>query len=121
MSEPDLAVTGPIGPGAPLVVLLHGLGGSALDMTNPGASKWGAVMRDRTAAVAGPANLGIHLYPEVGVDHYEIDPPVTPLRSWRQALNEAGFPTLSYTQTGGSLAADVGQLILSRSRIGFGC
>jgi predicted esterase len=106
-----VTISDTIGPGVPLVVLLHGLGGTETDMTSPGSSTWGPVIRDRNAAVPGPADLGIQLLPEVGVHHFDIDPVATPLRSWRQAFNESGFPTVSYTQAGGPLAGNVAQLI----------
>jgi predicted esterase len=112
-----VTVSDPIGPGVPLVVLLHGLGGSELDMTNPAASRWGPVIRDRSAAVPGPADLGINLFPAAGVDHYDIDPVVPSPRSWRQAFNENGFPTVSYSQVGGPLAATVAQLIVVATEV----
>jgi predicted esterase len=113
----SVTVSDPIGPGVPLVVLLHGLGGSELDMTDPAASRWGPVIRDRNAAVPGPADLGINVFPVAGVDHYEIDPVAAPLRSWRQAFNENGFPTVSYSQVGGPLVAAVAQLIVVATEV----
>jgi hypothetical protein len=57
--------------------------------------------------------------PLVPVDGFAIDPPATTVRSWRQALNDAGFPTLVYSQIQprGALAPNVAQLSLIATEV----
>jgi predicted esterase len=105
-------VTEPLPAGVPLVVLLHGLGGNALHMTDPSSSPdLMPVIRNLNAPVGGATDRGIQFVPGIGAAGFEIDPTMT-VRGWRGALNAAGFPTLSYTQVspGGTLAPNLMQL-----------
>jgi putative serine esterase DUF676 len=107
-------VSGPLDPRIPLVVLLHGLSGDQAHMTDPlNAASLTGVTFNRSAQVSLLRDAGLHATPPwVPVDGFVIDPPVTTARSWRQALNDAGFPTLVYSQVQprGALAPNVAQL-----------
>jgi hypothetical protein len=109
-------ITGPLGPSVPLVVLLHGLGGDEMHMTDPvNGVQVGQVMFDRSAGFPVFRDGGWHAVPPViPADGFDIDPLLTSVTSWRQALNDAGLPTLSYLQAqpSGVLAPNVAQLIL---------
>ncbi len=78
-------------PDLPLVILLHGLLGSASNMTNPDHNY------NNMFAVPATVDRGWHWYPNAGVWSFEEDPLMT-VTSWRKALNTAGFPTLVYNQ-----------------------
>jgi hypothetical protein len=107
---PGGSIDGPLDQSLPLVVLLHGWGGSALDMTNPLVSR-GNVAYDRTATFPLYQDAGFSLTPPVlPVNGFFLDPPVTALTSWRTALLRAGFSTVSYSQSGTTIADDVTQL-----------
>lgn len=109
-------VSGPLDPRVPLVVLLHGIGGDETHMTDPlNGPGVGGVMFDRTAGFPALRDAGWHpTPPTIPVDGFDIDPLLTSATSWRQALNDAGFPTLSYSQVQprGPLAPNLAQLIL---------
>src|SRR5262249_17835351 len=71
--------------------------------------------------------------PIVPVARFYADPPLTTVTSWRKALNDAGFPTATYTQNGGTIGVSAAQLAafaagppstdpdLKGSRIAFVC
>jgi hypothetical protein len=97
----------------PVVILLHGLGGNSLDMTAPAspASSVAGLAFDRTATYALYKNEGFHFAPPIlPVANFYLDPGVTSLTSWRDALQSAGFCTVSYSQIKGSVAKAVTQL-----------
>jgi hypothetical protein len=99
-------------PSLPLVVLLHGFGGSILDMTAPLLSR-GGVAFDRTATFPLYRDEGVHPTPPfIPVSGVFADPPASSVTIWREALNRAGFATLAYTQISGSglIAPNVAQL-----------
>lgn len=97
-------------PTLPVVLLLHGLGGSELDMTDPLTAR-GSVAYDRTATFPLYQDAGFALTPPgLPVNGFFLDPLLSSLTSWRTALVGAGFSTISYTQTGGVIAGDVAQL-----------
>jgi hypothetical protein len=108
-------VTGPLDPAVPLVVLLHGVSGDEMHMTDPlNGMEVGGVMFDNSAAVAGLRDEGWHLFPAlVPIAGFDIDPVLTSVTSWSGALNGAGFPTLSYSQVQprGPLGPNLAQLI----------
>jgi hypothetical protein len=105
-----VSVDGPLDSSLPLVVLLHGLGGSSQDMTDPLAA-YGSVAFDRTATFPLYEDAGFSLTPPIlPVNGFFLDPPVAALTSWRTALLRAGFSTVSYTQSGPTIAPNVTQL-----------
>lgn len=96
--------------GLPLVVLLHGLGGSAADMTDP-LSAYGGVAFNRAATFPPYRDEGLSLTPPtVPVARFFADPPAIGVTSWRKALVAAGFATATYTQNGGTIGASAAQL-----------
>ena len=110
----SVEVTGPLDPRVPLVVLLHGLSGNLRHMTGPlNAPDVGGMMFNRVAPVTVLRDAGLHPTPPVvPVNGFDTDPLLTSARSWREALNGAGFPTLAYSQVQprGTLAPNVAQL-----------
>ena len=106
----DGDVGGVLDPSMPLVVLLHGLGGTAFDMTAPLTFRGGIAFNQ---AVAYPPyrDEGFQVFPPpLPVARFYADPPLTAVTSWRDALNAAGFPTASYTQNGGTIGVSAAQL-----------
>ncbi len=96
----------------PIVVLLHGLGGSSLDMTAP-ASAYPGLVFNRAASFPLYSDEGVHITPPVvPVARFFADPLATSLTSWNAAFKAAGFTTLTYTQTAasGPMASNVTQL-----------
>jgi pimeloyl-ACP methyl ester carboxylesterase len=95
----------------PLVVLLHGMGGDSLDMTDPVRGRPGLAFA-RNTSYSWYRDEGIHFTPPpLPVARFFADPPLTSLTSWSRALANGGFSTLSYNQTPGALIAqDVAQL-----------
>jgi hypothetical protein len=88
----------------PIIIFLHGLGGSINDMSNPVAN-W-PYNYDHVSPLGTDRDEGWSDYPGVGVWSFNLDnqPPVT---SWAQALGAAGFRTVSYSQVeNGGLLAD---------------
>ena len=103
-------VDGNLDPSLPLVVLLHGLGGSSLDMTNPIAVRGGLTF-NRAAAYPVYRDGGFQLgQPALPVAGFFVDPPATTLTSWNRALVAAGFSTVAYNQSGATIAPNVTQL-----------
>jgi hypothetical protein len=106
----DGDVNGTLDPSVPLVVLLHGLGGTAADMTAPLTFRSGvAFNRSVTFPVYRDEGFNV-IPPPVPVARLYADPPLTTVTSWRDALNAAGFPTASYTQNGGTIGVSAAQL-----------
>lgn len=106
---------------APIVVLLHGVGGTLDDMSNPAARPGfnydhTSILADRdegfrfAAPVVSPAPPGA---PFSAVFHaFDLDP-LMPVRSWQEALLAFGFRTAIYEQQGDSqpiASQDLGQL-----------
>jgi hypothetical protein len=105
-----VTVDGPFNSSLPLVILLHGMGGSSLDMTAP-ASAYPGLSFNRRVSFPFYKDEGIRPFPPVvPAARFYLDPPAGPLTSWNDALKAAGFTTVSYSQTGGLIAADVTQL-----------
>jgi hypothetical protein len=102
-------VDGSLDPSLPLVVLLHGFGGTLDDMTNP-IAHYGNLAFDRSAVIPALTYRGLGTPPPLPVHSFFIDSPATSLTSWVQALTAAGFSTLSYRQTGATIAPNVVQL-----------
>ena len=91
-------------------MLLHGFGGTAQDMTDPLTAR-GRIAFDRTATFPPYEDAGWQLVPPfIPVSGFFLDPPATSLTSWRRALLDAGFSTISYTQSGATIAPNVAQL-----------
>lgn len=106
----DAQVEGPLDPTLPLVVLLHGLSGTSLDMTDPATGRPGAAF-DTTATFPPYTDRGFNVLPPVvPINGLFLDPPATGLTSWQQALNAAGFSTVVYSQAGPLIVNDVAQL-----------
>src|SRR5712691_7522333 len=101
---------GVLDPSIPLVVLLHGLGGTSTDMTAP-LIPYGPVAFNRAATFPGYRDEGFQVSPPlVPVARFFADPPVSAVTSWRDALLAAGFPTATYTQNGGTVGVSATQL-----------
>jgi predicted esterase len=102
---------GALDPSVPLVVLLHGLGGTAADMTAPLTSR-GAVAFNQAASYPLYRDEGFRPGPPVlPIARFYADPPLAGVTSWRDALNAAGFPTATYTQNGGTIGVSAAQLV----------
>lgn len=82
--------------GKPLVLLLHGAGGTSLDMTAP--DQRGYPHYDYTEPFPPDRDEGWSAYPGVGVWSFTLDNPKEPLISWQQILQDNGFPTATYSQ-----------------------
>jgi hypothetical protein len=94
----------------PLVILLHGLGGTSADMTAP-LVPYGAVAFNRAVTFPPYRDEGIQVTPPlVPAARFYADPPLSTATSWRDALNAAGFPTATYTQNGGTIGVSAAQL-----------
>ena len=105
-----VTVTGPLDLSLPVVILLHGLGGTSGDMTAPAAARPGLAF-DLNATYPLYSDAGIHLTPPlVPVRGFFLDAAVTTLPSWRGVLNAAGFTTVDYSQSGPTIAADAAEL-----------
>ena len=106
----DAQVEGTLDPSLPLVVLLHGLSATSLDMTAPQVSRAGIAFI-RTGLPALYADQGIHFTPPpLPAGGFFLDPPALSLTSWQKALNNAGFSTVTYSMTGPLIANDAMQL-----------
>ncbi len=107
-----VTVDGPLDPSLPVVVLLHGMGGSSVDMTAPAAAYPGLSF-NRSGLPALYKDEGLNFGPPVlPVARFYLDPPAGPLTSWNAALKIAGFTTITYSQAGLLIANDVTQLTL---------
>jgi hypothetical protein len=106
----DGDVNGMLDPSMPLVILLHGLGATAADMTAPLTARAGVAFNQ---AVSYPPyrDEGIRPSPPpLPIARFYADPPLTSVTSWTDALNAAGFATASYTQNGGTIGVSAAQL-----------
>jgi hypothetical protein len=96
----------------PVVILMHGLGGTSADMTAP-LTNYPAAAFDRSAGFSLYNDAGVHLTPPVTpVAGFFIDPVLSTVTSWNTALKAAGFTTVTYNQSGPLIANDVTQLSL---------
>jgi pimeloyl-ACP methyl ester carboxylesterase len=82
--------------GKPLVLLLHGAGGTISDMTSIDDTPYPHY--DYSAPFPPDRDEGWALYPGVGVWSFTLDGKKDPLVSWRQILQDNGFPTATYGQ-----------------------
>jgi Putative serine esterase (DUF676) len=113
MSDGTVArVDGNLDASLPVVVLLHGFGGTSLDMTSPATGRPGLAFT-RNLSYPPYKDEGFHYYPPpLPVAGFFVDPPTPTLTSWSQALNAAGFSTVTYSQSApsGLIAPNVAQL-----------
>jgi predicted esterase len=79
----------------PVVVLIHGTGGTALDMSDP-ASRVG-FNYDLNYPVESERDHQWNAYPGIGPRSLDADPKL-PVSNWQDALNQAGFRTVNYSQ-----------------------
>lgn len=101
---------GALDPSLPLVVLLHGMGATASDMTAPLTARSGVAF-NRAVSYPPYRDEGIRPSPPpLPVARFYTDPPLTTVTSWSAALNAAGFATASYTQNGGTIGVSAAQL-----------
>ena len=106
----EAIVDGALDPRLPVVILMHGLGGSSADMTAPLSSR-GGVAFNRSAGYPLYSDAGVHFTPPVApVNGFFIDPLLTTVTSWKSALKAAGFTTVTYSQNLQSIAADAADL-----------
>jgi len=97
-------------PGLPVIILLHGAGGSSLDMTAPEIPYAGLSFNKR-ASFPLYKNEGVNLGPPLlPAARFYLDPPAPTPTSWNAALKAAGFTTITYSQRGPLIASDVSQL-----------
>lgn len=83
-------------PTKPLVLMLHGAGGTSLDMTAP--DQTGYPHYDYKEPFPPDRDEGWSLYPGVGVWSFALDNALEPLISWQQILQDNGFRTATYSQ-----------------------
>src|ERR1700730_9071978 len=94
-------------PYVPVVILLHGMGGSSNDLSQPGGGTY-----DLTAPIVSPLDLGLRSYPAIGCYGYTTDSQLTPAPTgWQSFLVGEGYITVNYGQAEpwGSLAQVNGQ------------
>ena len=96
-------------PGKPLVVLLHGNGGSEHDLSAPATAP--GFNHDYRQSFPPPQDVGWHAYPGIGIWSFELDG-LKDVLSWETALNQRGYRTVTYSQVDprGLLARPVVQL-----------
>lgn len=96
----DVSIDGTLNTSLPLVILLHGWGGTSADMTDPLTARPGLAF-NRTSGGSVFTNEGVHPFPPVTpVAGFFIDPQFSAVASWRAALLAAGFSTVTYSMTG---------------------
>jgi hypothetical protein len=106
----DAQVEGTLDPTLPLVILLHGLSGKSLDMTAPLVARPGIAFI-RAGLPVLYTDRGIHWSPPpLPAGGFFLDPPALSVTSWQQALNAAGFSTVTYSMAGPLIADDAMQL-----------
>jgi len=109
-----VAIDGPVDVSLPVVILIHGLGGSALDMTAP-EQAYPGLAYNKTKVFPFYRDEHVLPFPPFSpVARLYLDPLATGLTSWSKALTAAGFTTAAYTQKApnGTLAPNVAQLIM---------
>jgi hypothetical protein len=80
----------------PLVLLLHGAGGTIADMTSIDDTPYPHY--DYSEPFPPDRDEGWSTYPGIGVWSFTLDNKKDPLVSWRQVLQDNGFPTATYGQ-----------------------
>jgi pimeloyl-ACP methyl ester carboxylesterase len=95
--------------GKPVVLLLHGTGGSHLDMTDPANAPAGPWNYDYTAPFPPDQDEGWSGYPGFGVWKFQLDS-LKDVRSWQQVLEEHKFSTVAYDQTNASGRIDTAEV-----------
>jgi len=96
-------------PDVPVVILLHGMGGSSNDLSQPGLTGF---TYDMTAPIVSPLDLGLQPNPGVGCYGFSTDSKLNPAPGgWQPFLVGAGYITVNYSQIEpwGSLAQVNGQ------------
>ncbi len=83
----------------PVVILLHGSGGTVDDMTNPAIHP--GYNYDYAATIPPIIDQGWHKHPAAGIYGVELDPTKS-VTSWQAALAAEGFGTASYGQVDSS-------------------
>lgn len=93
----------------PIVMLLHGICGNIMHMSDPAKSP--GYNHDRTAPIPSLRDHGWRDRPGIGIRSHELDP-LKPVTSWQTALNNAGFRTINYSQANprDSLGLPIAQL-----------
>jgi hypothetical protein len=105
-------VDGSLDPRRPVVILMHGRGGTCADMTAP-LTRYAATAFNRSATFPLLSDAGVNFMPPVApVAGFFIDPLLTTVTSWSQALIAAGFTTVTYSQGLKSIATDAADLSL---------
>ena len=106
----DAQVEGTLDPTLPLVVLLHGLSGTSVDMTAPLVARSGIAFT-RTGLPALYTDRGFNITPPpLPAGGFFLDPPAVSVTAWQKALNAAGFSTVTYSMAGPLIANDAMQL-----------
>ncbi len=106
-------------PRLPVVVLLHGMGGTNTDMTAPGVAYPGLSF-NRSVSFPFYKDEGVQFGPPLlPAARFYLDPvnPASALTSWNAALKAAGFTTITYSQKGPLIANDVVQLTLLATQV----
>jgi len=96
----------------PIIVLLHGTGGTKSDMVSPGSAPDNNY--DHSSIFPGDVSIGWRDYPGIGVwSCCELDPKMDVL-SWREILSKYNFRTAVYSQVDpvGFLARPVAELVV---------
>lgn len=101
----SILVDEPLEVDKPLVLLVHGMGGSSADWVNPVGAYPGLAFN--TSFAPPPLRQeGVHpIPPLVPVSGFFTDPALTSAQvtSWRTALLAAGFAVANYSQVGGAM------------------
>jgi hypothetical protein len=105
-------VDGSLDPRRPVVILMHGRGGTCADMTAPlTTALYAGTAFNRSATFPLLSDAGVNVSPPVvPVAGFFIDPLLTTVTSWSQALIAAGFTTVTYSQRLQSIATDAADL-----------
>ncbi len=85
----------PGNPDRPVVVLLHGTGGTIADMTDPATLQ---MNYDFSSPLSPDVTVGRRAYPGLGVWSCCHLDPLKDVRSWRAVLSMHGFGTVAYSQ-----------------------
>jgi len=83
----------------PIVVLLHGAGGTHSHMTDPGPAV--GISYDYNSPFPADRAIGWRSYPGFGIWSFQLDS-IKDVTGWRPVLWRAGFPTATYDQVSNS-------------------